>query len=122
MNSSNSPTFKEGLTFDDVLLVPQFSEILPKETELKTFFTRNIKLNIPISSAAMDTVTESPTAIAIAQEGGIGIIHKNNSIEEQVKEVRGCHDNRPSYYKPCGNRARRKKPDETAQHIWHASY
>ena len=78
---------KIALTFDDVLLVPQFSSILPKEVQLKSNLTRNIKLNIPIISAAMDTVTESRMAIAMAREGGIGVIHKNLSIEDQVKEV-----------------------------------
>ncbi len=78
---------KEGLTFDDVLLLPQKSDVLPAETVLTTNFTKNIKINIPISSAAMDTVTEARMAIAIAQLGGIGVIHKNLSIEEQGEEV-----------------------------------
>ncbi len=78
---------KEGLTFDDVLLVPQKSEVLPSEVSVKTRFTRNINLNIPISSAAMDTVTESKMAIALARLGGIGVIHKNMSIDEQAEEV-----------------------------------
>ncbi len=78
---------KEALTYDDVLLVPQKSEILGHEVNLKTQFTRNIQLNIPIMSAGMDTVTESKFAIAIAREGGIGIIHKNMSIEAQALEV-----------------------------------
>jgi IMP dehydrogenase len=77
----------EALTFDDVLLVPAYSEILPGETDTTTSFTRNIKLNIPIISSAMDTVTESPMAIAIAQQGGIGVIHKNLPIEMQRDEV-----------------------------------
>jgi len=77
----------EGLTFDDVLLVPQRSEILPKEVEIGTRFTRHIKLNIPLVSAAMDTVTEHRLAIALAREGGIGVIHKNLTIEEQASEV-----------------------------------
>lgn len=77
----------EGLTFDDVLLVPQKSDTLPKDIDTSTFLTKNIKLNIPIVSAAMDTVTESRLAIAIAREGGIGIIHKNMSIEDQAIEV-----------------------------------
>ncbi|HKK82138.1 MAG TPA: IMP dehydrogenase [Prolixibacteraceae bacterium] len=77
----------EGLTFDDVLLVPAFSEVLPRDVSLETQFTRNIKLNTPIVSAAMDTVTESTMAIAIAREGGIGVIHKNMSIEEHAKQV-----------------------------------
>ena len=78
---------KEALTFDDVLLVPQLSSILPKGVDVSSRLTRNIKLNIPIISAAMDTVTESQMAIAMAREGGIGVIHKNLSIEDQVKEV-----------------------------------
>lgn len=78
---------KEGLTFDDILLIPQESYILPSETGLATNLTRNIKLNIPIISAAMDSVTESAMAIAMAREGGIGIIHKNLSIEAQAHEV-----------------------------------
>lgn len=77
----------EGLTFDDVLLVPSESDVLPAETDLKTQFTRSIQLNIPIVSAAMDTVTESRLAIAVAQQGGIGIIHKNLTILEQADEV-----------------------------------
>lgn len=78
----------EGLTFDDILLIPQFSNVLPRECDVQTKFSRNIVLNIPLVSAAMDTVTESATAIALAQEGGIGVIHKNLSIEEQQREVR----------------------------------
>lgn len=77
----------EGLTFDDVLLIPAYSEVLPKTVGLSTHFTRNIKLNIPFVTAAMDTVTEAPMAIAIAREGGIGVIHKNMSIEEQARQV-----------------------------------
>lgn len=78
---------EEGLTFDDVLLVPGESDVLPAETEVRTLFSRNITLNVPIVSAAMDTVTESGMAIALAQQGGIGIIHKNMSIAEQADEV-----------------------------------
>ena len=77
----------DGLTFDDVLLIPAYSEVLPKTVELKTRFSRNIELNIPFVTAAMDTVTESAMAIAIAREGGIGVIHKNMSIEAQAREV-----------------------------------
>ncbi len=77
----------EGFTFDDVLLLPAYSEVLPREVDLSTQFTKNIKLQIPIVSAAMDTVTESQMAIAIAREGGIGVIHKNMSIAEQAKQV-----------------------------------
>ena len=78
---------KEGLTFDDVLLIPQKSEILPKEIDTKTHLTKSIELNIPLMSAGMDTVTESKMAISMARQGGIGIIHKNMSIEEQASEV-----------------------------------
>ncbi|GAA6530286.1 inosine-5'-monophosphate dehydrogenase [Segatella asaccharophila] len=77
----------DGLTFDDVLLIPAYSEVLPKEVELKTKFTRHINLNVPFVTAAMDTVTESAMAIAIAREGGIGVIHKNMSIMEQARQV-----------------------------------
>ena len=78
----------EGLTFDDVLLIPAYSEVLPRMVDLHTRFSRNIPLNIPIVSAAMDTVTEAPMAIALAREGGIGVIHKNMSIAAQAGEVR----------------------------------
>lgn len=78
----------EGLTYDDVLLVPGYSEVLPREVNISSWFTRKIKLNTPIVSAAMDTVTEHKLAIAIAQEGGIGVLHKNMSIEAQAAEVR----------------------------------
>lgn len=83
----NDKFVKEGLTFDDVLLIPGRSEVLPKEVDLTTNLTKTIKLNIPLMSAAMDTVTEARLAIAIAREGGIGIIHKNMSIEEQADQV-----------------------------------
>ena len=88
MSFINERVQPEGLTFDDVLLVPAFSEVLPREVSLETRFSRNIKLNIPIVSAAMDTVTEAPLAIALAREGGIGVIHKNMSIAEQAAQVR----------------------------------
>ena len=78
----------KALTFDDVLLVPQYSEILPKQVDIKTRFSRNVELNIPIVSAAMDTVTEHRAAIMMARLGGIGVIHKNMDIQSQVKEVR----------------------------------
>lgn len=80
--------FMDGLTFDDVLLIPAYSEVLPREVNLTTFFSRNIKLNIPFVSAAMDTVTEAKLAIAIAREGGIGVIHKNMTIEQQAQQVK----------------------------------
>src|SRR6056297_531100 len=78
----------DGYTFDDVLLIPQYSEILPHEVDLSTRFSKNIKLNIPIVSAAMDTVTESQLAIAVARLGGIGVIHKNMTISEQAQQVK----------------------------------
>lgn len=84
----NNKFLGEALTYDDVLLVPAYSEVLPREVDISSSFSRNIQLNIPIVSAAMDTVTESMMAIAIAQEGGIGVIHKNMSIEEQANQVR----------------------------------
>ena len=77
----------DGLTFDDVLLIPAYSEVLPREVNLKTKFSRNIELNVPLVSAAMDTVTEAQLAIAIAREGGIGVIHKNMPISEQARQV-----------------------------------
>ncbi|MDX5327213.1 MAG: IMP dehydrogenase, partial [Marinobacter sp.] len=79
---------EEALTFDDVLLVPGYSEVLPHQVELKTQLTKGITLNIPLVSSAMDTVTEAELAIAMAQEGGIGIMHKNMSVEQQAAAVR----------------------------------
>ncbi len=87
MSFLSEKVLSEGLTFDDVLLIPAYSEVLPREVDLSSKFSRSIMLNTPIVSAAMDTVTESKMAIAIAREGGIGVIHKNMSIEEQVKQV-----------------------------------
>ena len=78
----------EGLTYDDVLLVPAYSEVLPREVSIASQFTKNIKINSPIVSAAMDTVTEYQMAITIAQEGGIGVLHKNMTIAEQAMHVR----------------------------------
>ncbi|WP_103864338.1 IMP dehydrogenase [Aquimarina sp. I32.4] len=88
MTAHDSKIVGEGLTYDDVLLVPAFSEVLPREVSIRTKFTKNITLNVPIVSAAMDTVTESRMAIAMAQEGGIGVLHKNMTIEEQAIKVR----------------------------------
>src|SRR5881398_99551 len=82
-----TPNIPEGLTFDDVLLVPACSDVLPTETDTSTQFTRGIRLQIPLCSSAMDTVTEASLAIALAQQGGIGVIHKNLSIERQAEEV-----------------------------------
>src|SRR5690606_25681492 len=88
MTAHNNKILGEGLTYDDVLLVPAYSEVLPRDVSIATKFSRNITLNVPIVSAAMDTVTESAMAIAIAREGGIGVLHKNMSIEDQAAEVR----------------------------------
>ena len=79
---------QEALTFDDVLLLPGYSEVTAKDVSLATKLTRNISLNLPLVSAAMDTVTESGLAIALAQEGGIGIVHKNLTVQEQAEQVR----------------------------------
>jgi len=88
MTAHENKIVGEGLTYDDVLLVPAFSEVLPREVNIQTKFTRNITINVPIISAAMDTVTESKMAIAMAQEGGIGVLHKNMSIEAQALKVK----------------------------------
>lgn len=88
MASKARENFKEGLTYNDVLLVPLYSEVLPREVNITSYLTKKIKLNVPIISAAMDTVTEGEMAIAMAQEGGIGIIHKNMSIQKQATEIR----------------------------------
>lgn len=88
MNAHTTKIIGEGLTYDDVLLVPHYSEVLPREVSIKTRFSKNITLNVPVVSAAMDTVTESAMAIAMAREGGIGVLHKNMSIEQQSAMVR----------------------------------
>ena len=85
---ATSKILLEGLTYDDVLLVPAYSEILPREVSIKSRFTKNISINTPVISAAMDTVTESAMAIAMASEGGIGILHKNMTIAQQAAEVK----------------------------------
>src|SRR5215813_4167537 len=77
----------QGITFDDVLLEPGYSDVVPRDVDVRTMLTRNIRINIPIVSSPMDTVTESELAIALAQEGGIGIIHKNMAIQAQAREV-----------------------------------
>src|SRR6476620_11392320 len=91
-NSSNQSRskkfFGEGLTFDDVLLMPAYSQVLPREVDISTKLTKTITLNVPMLSAAMDTVTEAALAIAIAREGGLGILHKNMSIDQQAEQVR----------------------------------
>src|SRR5690606_36168446 len=86
--AAKSKFYGEGLTFDDVLLLPAYSEVLPREVSLTTQLTKDIQLNIPMVSAAMDTVTEANLAMALAREGGIGILHKNMSIERQAEQVR----------------------------------
>src|SRR3982751_4110324 len=86
--AANSKFYGEGLTFDDVLLVPAYSEVLPREVSISTQLTKDIRLQMPMVSAAMDTVTEARLAIALAREGGIGMLHKNMSIERQAEEVR----------------------------------
>ncbi len=88
MNAHTSKIIGEGLTYDDVLLVPNYSQVLPREVNIQSRFSKNITLNVPIVSAAMDTVTESAMAIAMAQEGGIGVLHKNMTIEQQAAKVR----------------------------------
>ena len=88
MSQPNIKNMPEGLTYDDVLLVPAFSEVMPRQVDISSRFSRNIAVKIPIVTAAMDTVTESVMAIAIAREGGIGVLHKNMSIEDQAIEVR----------------------------------
>ncbi|MBY0376826.1 IMP dehydrogenase [Patescibacteria group bacterium] len=88
MASKPRKNFEEGLTYDDVLLVPQYSEVLPRDVDISSQLTKKIRLNVPVLSAAMDTVTESAMAIAMAKEGGIGILHKNMTIEHQATEVR----------------------------------
>lgn len=88
MTAHNSKIIGEGLTYDDVLLVPNYSDVLPREVSIQSRFSRNITLNVPIVSAAMDTVTESAMAIAMAQEGGIGVLHKNMTIDQQAAKVR----------------------------------
>ena len=87
MKAHLSKIVGEGLTYDDVLLVPAFSEVLPREVNISTQFTRNLRINVPIVSAAMDTVTESKMAIAMANAGGIGVIHRNLDIRKQAKEA-----------------------------------
>ena len=88
MNAHQNKFVGEGLTYDDVLLVPAYSEVLPREVNIQTKFTKNITINVPVVSAAMDTVTESAMAIAMAREGGIGVLHKNMTIAQQAQEVR----------------------------------
>ncbi len=86
--SKETRFFGEGLTFDDVLLMPAYSQVLPRETDISTKLTKSLRLNIPMLSSAMDTVTEASLAMALAREGGLGILHKNMSIEKQAEQVR----------------------------------
>ena len=88
MTAHDTKILGEGVTYDGVLLVPAYSEVLPREVNIQSKFSRNITLNVPIVSAAMDTVTESSMAIAIAREGGIGVLHKNMTIAQQAVKVR----------------------------------
>ena len=88
MTSKDSKFIEQGLTYDDVLLAPAFSDILPRDVKINSYFSKNIPLNIPIVSAAMDTVTESKMAIAIAKAGGIGVIHRNLNIKKQIEEIK----------------------------------
>src|SRR6195952_5443903 len=88
MQSNPSKFVAEGLTYDDVLLLPAYSEVLPREVDTSSYLTKKIKLNIPLVSAAMDTVTEAALAIALAQAGGLGMLHKNMTIQQQADEVR----------------------------------
>jgi len=87
-NNGSQKFFGEGLTFDDVLLMPGYSHVHPKDVDIKTRLTKDITLNVPLLSAAMDTVTEAALAMALAREGGLGILHKNMSIEQQAAQVR----------------------------------
>ena len=88
MSNISQKIASEGLTYDDVLLIPNYSEVLPRTVNIQSRFSKNITLNVPIVSAAMDTVTNSDMAIAIAQEGGIGVLHKNMTISQQAQEVK----------------------------------
>ncbi|HCY90319.1 MAG TPA: IMP dehydrogenase, partial [Chitinophagaceae bacterium] len=88
INKQAPASIPEGLTFDDVLLIPAYSQVLPRDVDISTQLTKNIRLNIPMLSAAMDTVTEAQLAIALARQGGLGILHKNMSIDQQTEQVR----------------------------------
>ena len=115
---------QEGVTFDDVLLIPAYSEVTPNMVSLGSRFSRNIRLNIPIVSAAMDTVTEAEMAIAIAREGGIGVIHKNMSIctsrtGEESEEGREWNDLRPRNHLQGVDRWRCTATDEGKSHRWY---
>ncbi len=116
-------TIPEGLTFDDVLLLPARSDVVPAQTDTRTWLTRKIGLNIPIVSSAMDTVTESHLAIALAQQGGIGIIHRNMAIERQAEEVDRVKRSEsgmivdPGHRRPRAEDLRRAGSDEALPHL-----
>ena len=99
----------KALTFDDVLLLPKYSDFLPSEANIESNLTKNISLQMPLLSAAMDTVTESRMAISLAEAGGIGVIHKNNSIEEQAQEVKIVKKSVTTPTRPFPRNARRPK-------------
>ena len=114
---------KEAITFDDVLLVPAYSEVIPNEVNLETKLTNKIKLNIPFMSASMDTVTEHQMAIAMARQGGIGIIHKNMSIEAQAEEVDKVKRSERCYYRsflsfPRTYLTAGRRPDGEVSYLW----
>ncbi len=123
---STRPPIEEALAFDDVLLVPNYSQVLPAEVDTRTRFTRNISLNVPLVAAAMDTVTESAMAIAMAQLGGMGVIHKNLTIEEQAAQVRRVKRFEsgmvvdPLTIHPDADAGRRPRPDGCQPHQRHA--
>ena len=116
----------EGLTFDDVLLIPAYSEVLPREVSVASRFSRNVQINTPIASAAMDTVTEAEMAIAIARAGGIGVIHKNMTIAEQAapspqgEARRERHDLRSGHHRQGQYGRRRVAADEGESHRRHS--
>ncbi len=118
----------QGITFDDVLLEPGYSELLPGQVDCKTHLTARIPLNIPILSSPMDTVTEAELAIALAQEGGLGVIHKNMTVEEQTREVDKVKRSEngiivdPITLPPDGHRRRGPRDHERAQHLGRADH
>jgi len=107
---------EDALTFDDVLLVPGYSNVIPANVSLKTQITRNIELSMPLLSAAMDTVTEASLAIAMAQEGGLGILHKNMTIEQQALEVRKVKKIRDRHYSGSGDLCSQHHDPRTTSH------
>ena len=97
----SSKFFGDGLTFDDVLLMPGYSQVLPRDVDIRTKLTKDITLNVPLLSAAMDTVTEATLAMALAREGGLGILHKNMSIDQQADQVRKVKRSKRFDNRPC---------------------